>query len=92
MLSKCEFYISKNNHHFPWNVYSIKIHPVEFQIVNTITQKFFFKDGDKNFVSRMTDTEWLRKLRRTLSEFTYKFMNMNLLFKYKNKYMYGIDK
>lgn len=40
----------------------------------------------------MTDTEWLRKLRRTMSEFIYKFMNVNLLFIYKNKYIYGIDK
>lgn len=64
MLSKRGCYISEKNHHFPWNVYSIKIHPIEFQIINIITRKFFFKDGDKNFVSQMTDTEWSEKVKK----------------------------
>lgn len=40
MLSKCVFYIPEKNHHFLWNVYSIKIHPIEFQLTNIITQIF----------------------------------------------------
>lgn len=71
---------------------ALKFIPLNFRSLILSHRNSFFKDGDKNFASQMTDTEWLRKLRRTLSEFIYKFMNMNLLFKYKNKYMYGIDK